>query len=360
MPLLDIFRQLRPLRHDDETKLEAIGKHLTDAERAAVTAAYRQGKLTVHFPTFGVTVITDEAIPQLHALSGDARLQEFAAQLNAQVRQKVQHKLFHRIADNPLKLAALLAPSLSLPAVKEAVLLQLFSPERLHILLVGDTGAEERILRDTAALAPHSSFTLLSRGKTLRDFSMLQAADKGLCCLAHVEHLKKTEQTVLAASMEKGEVHLKGKPAFDSRIRVLASAAPKGGLALAQVPLPHPLLSTFHLVFLLKKGKEELPSPGQLPAADFSLFKEFLQHAASLYVLFPSALEHEVLEFVERIKKKSLLSHSHIISAVISMAKALARMHLADKVGKNELKKAMEIMEQSLAVQAVSAASQSR
>ena len=361
MSFLDLFRQLRPLRHDDQTKLESIGKHLSSEEQDIIYAAYRQRKLAIHFPTFGTGVVTDEAFPQLHLLAAGSHLEELAASINAKVRSKVEHKLFHRIADHPLHLSALLAPHLRIPAAKEAILLQIFSRERFHILLAGDTGAEQQLLHDAAALAPRASAAAFSRKKAAGAvFSALQQADQGLCCLSGLQHLNNSEQAALASAMEKGEAHPRGKPTLDARIKVLAAVSPRKSLAAEALPISAPLLRAFSLIFFLKKGKEDIPDAGQLPAADLALFQDFARFASSVSVQFPSALEHEVLAFVERLQKKSRLSHPHLISAVISMAQALSRMHLADKVGKSELRQAMDIMEQSLAVQNVSAASRSR
>ena len=273
---------------------------------------------------------------------------------------------------------------INVDSLKEALSLQLFSQEPVHVLLIGDPGTGKTVLlRSLAELHPISSFGLGSgtsgaglavtmKGNEVRP-GLLAMADNGLCCIDELNLMDKEDRAPLYSAMEKGFFtydkaghHFK----FDARIRLIATANPAKTRFLGdtpeklreQLPFDAALMSRFHLMFLLRKpGKEEfleiarkIVRSEKAPERPLSiaLAKAYVAKANSLSVELPPSLEKEVTSFILAIKEREQEFVAEItprtVVGLLRLAKASARRELRTTVTKDDLERAKALLLSSL------------
>jgi len=167
-------------------------------------------------------------------------------------------------------------------------------------------------------------------------------------------------------SYDKGGVHKK----FDANVRLLASANPIGDkfrgttrdAIVRQLPFEPALLSRFTLVFLLRKpdlktfmniaGDIVDKNKKQIAPADADFISKYVEYALSLDVDFPKKFKPSVVEFSRQIKQAEerlfFEVSPRLIHGLINLSKAYARMRLANKVTELDVKRAKQLMWDSL------------
>lgn len=384
--LIDFLRSLMPLHKDKKETLEILKGCTKKEDHTAVEKLMQMRKIEVKFTKLGTTVVSDRDFPQLEPVGGaEKEVQHFCSRVNGEIVKSIREELFKELAKDPSKIIQLIAPNIiGLDHVKEAVLLQMFSKEQLHILLLGDpsTGKTD-IIKAASLLMPISSFGLGSgtsgaglavtaKGKEVSK-GLLPMADKGLCCIDELNLMKKTDYASLYNAMEKGFVsydkggnHYK----FDARVNVLATANPKGdkfkGTALkaikSQMPFDAALVSRFHLVFVIKQpdikeikkiAKNIIQKDSfKLKKEDIDIITEFIRYSSLNEIEFSSGFDEKVGSFIENIKKnenKYIIEVSpRLVLGVIRLAKASARIHGRAVVEKDDLAYAERVIDASL------------
>jgi DNA replicative helicase MCM subunit Mcm2 (Cdc46/Mcm family) len=310
----------------------------------------------------------------------------FADAINEKNEEYVKSTTFKEFAPIALSyLSGHLAKQLvGFEAVKEAVAVQLFSAENMHILLLGDPGTgKTEILRSAHDVMPVSSFglgsgtsgaglTVTAKGKQVEK-GLLPMADKGLACIDELNLIKKEDVAGLYNAMEKGFVrydkmgkHMK----FDARVSVLATANPKyskfSGKDKAaikkEIPFEAALLSRFHLVFFIRKHdvKEFVAIAKHIvqdkehgmKAGDIAFLKDYIEAARAIEVNYPKEMEQMVVDFAEHVKKeekKLLIEVSpRIVVGVVRMAKAVARAQMRNSVEEKDVRLVLDIVKKSL------------
>ena len=270
--------------------------------------------------------------------------------------------------------------------IREAVVLQMFAKEKIHILLLGDpsTGKTD-ILRAVNDLAPISSYGLGSgtssagltatiKGKEVTP-GLLPMADNGICCIDELNLMKHQDRGSLLNAMEKGFVsydkankHVK----FDARISVLATANPKGdrfvgkipSTWLKQIPFDPALLTRFHLVFFIRKPNEKefldiakkiiADTTKALEMGDTLFLRDYIEFSQIIEVDFDKKLKEQIVDFAAQLKKdeKDFLVEvsPRTIIGIMRLAKASARMELRHKVEQKDLDKVFKVVKNSLYV----------
>ena len=277
------------------------------------------------------------------------------------------------------------APNLvGLTEIKQAAALQLFSPEPVHILLLGDPGTGKTdIIRASAELSPVSSFGLGSgtsgaglavtvQGKQVLP-GLLPMANGGLCAIDELNLMKKEDYAALYNAMEKGFVsydkggkHYK----FDAKIKLIATANPVGdkfesyGLEQVkkQLPFDSALLSRFHLTFLVKKVSlerfseiaEKLITEDKVKANqnDIWFIKRYIRYTGSLDPKLPHTLAEKVKKFVTDLKENEDKLPFEItprtVIGITRLLKASARIDLRNEIEAKDLDRVFAIIDKTM------------
>ncbi|MFC1742317.1 ATP-binding protein [Nanoarchaeota archaeon] len=387
---MDVVRRMRKLSPDEEDVLEIVDWYATSKQKRVLRGLLKERKVTIEKEDFSMGGLIEKmTLPKLVVLKDLKEVSEFISELNARINEKTRELVFKEFSKSIHdKCSQIIAPHIvGFENVKKSVALQLFSPDRIHLLLLGDPGTgKTQILSAATDLAPVSAMGLGSgtsgvglsvtvKGKEVNK-GLLPMADKGLCAIDELNLMKEESRASLYNAMEKGFVtYDKGGHSykFDARVSVLATANPKGDKFKGkdvvklkqQMPFDAALLSRFHLTFLVRKHDinefKEITKAllkkggGKLSARESKFLKEYVEYARSLgEVKIPKKFEQEIVDFIADIKEnenKYLVEISpRMVVGFSRLAKASARMELRDSVNEYDVKLVKQILRDSLKV----------
>jgi replicative DNA helicase Mcm len=378
------FRFFAPLSKAKKEALKLTEKYLSKKEVKDLKYLVRQKQADIELIKLNLSkeLVDVSVYPKISPKSKDKEIMEFCKALDEKLQSQANQDLFAKTRASAL-ISSIAPHILGFEAVKDAVLLQLFATEKVHILLLGDPGTgKTEILRSAYEFSPISSFglgsgttgvglTISASGKDIQK-GLLPMADNGLCCIDELNLLKTEDVGSLYNAMEKGFVsYTKGGKniRFDARINVLATANPKGDQfsedvkkIKQQLPFDQALLSRFHLVFIVKKPNKEkfLDITKKIIRQDVSVLKDydkqfvkdFVENARKTVVTFDQKFESLITDFISKIKddeKQFLIEiNPRLVVGIINMCKARARMFLRSKVTKEDVEFVLGIVRNSL------------
>lgn len=383
--LLDIIKLVLPLGTDKLKLLAVANKHLEDEDYRTLKYFLKMDKLFGYVHDHGTTVMHPREWVEFKSHVGDDEIQSFIKRINKAIKSAVDEEAFAAFTHHATeKIPKLIANNIvGLDDAKFGGALMLFAREPFHILLLGDPGTgKTEILRAVAALAPKGTFGLGSGSSgvglaaTFKGDELLQGllpqADQGIACIDELNLMKVADRAALYNAMEKGFVsydkggkHVK----LDARVRVLASANPKGDkfvgqgakILQKQVPFQQALLSRFHLVFLIRKpsakelgqiaGQIVRGEKQQLKKGDVSFVQAYAAKMLEKKVEFPKTFEKKIVAFVEHLhgdEDKFLVEVGpRTVVGVVRMAKAYARMQGKAVVEETDLARVLELVRET-------------
>ncbi len=385
---MDVMRRMRKLSSDEENALSSLEWYATDKQRRIVRGLLKERKIAIEHDSIVLGGLIDTLlVPRLIIKKKLPEISESVESINTAIQDKTRSMLFAEFSKSiHSKCSNIIAPKIvGFDLVKKAVALQLFSPERIHILLLGDPGTgKTQLLSAATDLAPISSMGLGSgtsgvglavtvKGKEVIK-GLLPMADGGLCAIDELNLMKEESRASLYNAMEKGFVsYNKGGNSykFDSRISVLATANPKGDKFVGnkvselkkQLPFDAALLSRFHLTFLVRKHtmdefkeitKSLLNKTKQsLTRKEEDFLSDYIKKAKDIgEIKLPKKFEQEIVDFIADIKeneKKYLVEVSpRMVVGFSRMAKASARMELRNTVEEKDVALVKQIVRESL------------
>ena len=374
-----LLRNLSEKEQEDLNKIKDLNL-LSEKELETLEKLMKQRKAEIKWKSLGLSFFTRDENKVPVIFGGD--------ELNNKINSGILGKKFHLFSEKVWDvLPKLIAPEIvGMDDAKKMATLQLFSKERFHILLLGDPGTgKTEILRAASEFAPISSFGLGSGtsgvglsvtviGKEVHP-GLLPMADNGVCCIDELNLMKDGDRASLYNAMEKGFVaYDKGGHhyQFDARIRVLATANPKGDEFVGDcvddfkksLPFDPALLSRFHVVFFVRKPRiEEFIAIAEklvegtsksIKEQDIEFIKNYIKLAEKIDVEFNPQFKNEIKIFAGdiRIHEDELLISvtPRVVVGIMRLALASARMELRKKVEKEDLRRAIEVFEASLKV----------
>lgn len=388
--VLDFLRGFRRLNQSEQHAIDEVEAHGIQDELRSVQKLLKKRKVTIKFKSIKTSkkIGIDVDYPHIIDNTKDPEIQKLVRKLNLEIEDTAHLRAYKRFSGKAFEcISASIAPNIfGYENIKTSVALQLFAPDALHILLLGDPGTgKTQILHSATELSPISSFGLGSgtsgaglavtkRGKKIEK-GLLPNADGGLCAIDELNLMKPSDYGSIYNAMEKGFVtydkggdHLR----FDARVKVLAAANPKGDRFVGnvirvlkdQLPFDSALLGRFHLVYLMRRpGVEDFKSiskkiaRGQkkvTPSEDIAFIKGYIEFSERIEPEFSKDFEDIVSDFSEELKREEdryLVDISpRIIVGLIRLAKARARMKLKRLVEKKDLDLAMELLKHSLEI----------
>ncbi len=357
----DAVMSVRPLNKREQFDLGKFQPYLSDEEFRVVSKLVRQKKVTPHIQKqeFSFLLSGKNLLPQLES---EQDLQE----VNQKIRRKYFEEAYNEFAERAWQvLPQFIAPKVvGMRAEKQAAVLQLFCKDRVHILYFGDSGnGKTQILRSIKGVAPVASFGLASsglavseRGKSVAS-GLLPKADKGICCIDELNLASKADQEALAGAMEEGVVsYVRGGESIkiDAHAHVLAAATTKAKLSS--------LLPKFHLIFFSKPvaptsfgdmvDKILTESSEATNPADALFIRDYVSYALRINPKLPRHVTPIIKKFATSLKEKeSKLPYKitpRVVSGIVELAKASARMDLRGKVENTDLARVFEVVEASV------------
>ncbi len=386
--ILDFARIIMPLSKEKKQHILALKKYLNEEELKYVKQLLKLKRIGISYEKTGVSkeLIEEKPHPEIHLATQDKEVEKNITLINEKIIRKAKeenYKEFSKTAHK--KIPELIAPQIrGFEEIKKTISWQLFCPEIIHVLLLGDPGTgKTEMLISTSQLAPISSYGLGSgtsgvgltgamKGKKFIK-GLLPLADKGICCIDELNLMKPKDRGALLNAMEKGFVtYDKGTShkKLSARVRIQATANPKGDRFIGtridflkeQIPFDPALLSRFHMVFLIRKPDVEefvkitksiiRNDNKTIKAEDIKFIKEYIVFAEKIKVEFDKKLEPIITSFVKEIKKdekKFLIEISpRFVIGIIRMSKAAARIKLKEKVTEEELREVIRTVRKSL------------
>ncbi len=307
-------------------------------------------------------------------------------------------------------LVASIAPSIyGYEEIKLAIALQLFGGVRkvrpdsvttrgdIHIFLVGDPGSgKSQLLKYVTHLAPKARYVVgksasgagmtatVVKDEFMRGWALeagaLVLANKGLCAIDELDKMGKEDRSAMHEVMEQQTVTISKanvQATLYAQTTILAAANPKFGRFDAyesipkQIDIPETLMSRFDLIFPVRdipdKEKDtrlvrhilklhENPDI-QDPPLDAELLRKYIAYAKSnITPKLTKVAEKEIEVFYVGLRSKASKEGENTavpigarqLEALIRLSEASAKIRLADKISKDDTKRAIGIMTKCL------------
>lgn len=385
---IDVIRRMRTLSSEEEKRLESLEWYISKKQIRIIKGLIKERKISLETESVSLFgIVGDVLFPKIVMTTKDMNVINIVSTVNDKISNKMMYILCSELSKNIHdNCAQIIAPNIvGFENAKKAVALQLFSPEHIHILLLGDPGTgKTQILNSAVDLALVSSMGLGSgtsgvglaitvKGKEVIK-GLLPMADNGLCAIDELNLMNEESRASLYNAMEKGFVSYdKGGHSyrFDARVSILATANPKGdkftGKTVAQLkkqlPFDPALLSRFHLTFLVRKHdvyefkkitSAILTKKNQiLNSKEKKFLQEYINKAHSIdHIKLPKRFEQEIIDFIADIKEneqKYLVEISpRMVVGFTRMVTASARMELRKEVETKDVLLVKTIIKESL------------
>jgi len=383
--ILNFMLLLRPFSKPEKEALDAVLPDLPKNSRTAVKKLVKQYKARIARKQMPYSAKITSARHHLVLEAYGEESKEEIAHLNTILIDAIQARITEEFSKNAWeKLQKIFAPHLiGYDDIKKGIMLQIFSKEPVHVLLIGDTGTGKTdVLRAVEEIAPISAFglgsgtsstglTVTVRGKEVKK-GILSLADKGIALIDELNLMKPEDRAGLYNAMEKGFItfdkggyHFK----FDARCAVLASANPKGGnfkgdtaaQTKALMPFEPALISRFHLIYIIRKRTMEqfmkiadsvLVHKESANKTDAEFLKKYIEKAKSIDVYFGESYNATITDFVMKAKKGegrlAIEITPRFVVGLKRMIEASARIDLRSRVEKKDVIRAIDAVSYAL------------
>ena len=389
MALKHLLTKAIPFSKEKKEKFSELEKFLQKKDRDIVEHLLKLGKIKINHLSFGLSknVLFNTDYPHLHTdklRKDDEKLHLEIVRINKLIYNASKEYFFSEFSKTADKsVPKIIAQEIvGMDNVKEAVAIQLFTKEKIHVLLLGDPGTGKTdIIRSAASIAPISSFGLgsgtsgVGLSVTFKGSEMIKGiiplANNGICCIDELNLMKDEDMAALYSAMEKGFItYDKGGKhvTLDAKINVLATANPKTDRFTKweiesikkQIPFDQALMTRFHLVFLIKKpGLEEFKAISKKIVShkdsklesDIIFLKEYIEKARNIEVHVLDDCEEKIVEIANNLKadedKLLFEVNPRIVHGLMRLLKASARMNMRKTATMDDVKRVERIVKAS-------------
>lgn len=391
--IIDTFRSainlvmlLRPLTDNEKSDLKELEEHLSKDEIHLTQKYLKQKRITLVRKNIRYSSLITDKKDHIAIEPKYSDMEDKTAFLNRSIETSIDTEIFGEFKkDAWQRLQKIFANNIvGFESVKKGAILQLFSKDQFHILLLGDPGTGKTdILRASENLAPVSAFGLGSgttnTGLTVTvsgneiSKGILSIADNGIALIDELNLMKKEDRAGLYNAMEKGFItYDKGGHhyRFDARCCVLSSANPKKGKfsgtskkeIAEEIPFDSALLSRFHLIYLIREAtlkqfmeiteKVFSGKKNKISENDCNFIKKYIERAKSHDVAFSVEHNEMIKQFVLEIKEKEkdmLIDITpRFVIGLKRLIEASARVSMKTKPEKEDVWRAMEVFTLSM------------
>ncbi len=294
------FMLLRPLSKKEQWSVDSLKEYISEDSAKKALAAVKQNKAELKYikKGFSFLIANKDLIPQLD--SGEFE------DLNKQIEKEFYATSFKNFAERAWgALPQYIGPNtLGQTEIKQAITLQLFSPEPIKLLILGKINAE--MLTFARKLAP-PEFQIIT------NFSPEKELD--------------FEKPIIT----KTDRQTKHSDKFD--------------------------LLFFTKTAVLKDFEDIAEkiitgSKAKVKDADLEFLKEYIEQAREIEVEIPAHLVEQLKKFIVKLKKEeSELNYSvttDFVAVVVSLCKAAARMEMRSQIDSKDLVRVFDIVEKSI------------
>ena len=386
MNLKQLIFTFRPISTNEKSAIEKTSNYISNKTLNQLNLLVKRKICNINIKPMPYSKLITNIETYPVCISIDPKYNDKITKINNEIKDTLDLKIQEEFKNNLFeKTNSILAPKIiGFDTIKKIVLLQLFSKDQYHILLLGDPGTGKTdILRASENLAPISAFGLGSgtsnTGLTITVIGnevkkgILSLADGGLAIIDELNLMKKEDRAGLYNAMEKGFItydkgghHYK----FPANCSLLCSANPKKDMIIGhdifgikkQMPFEVALLSRFHMIFLTRKQdiKEFMNITDEvltkkhknISKNDADFIKKYIEHAKKINVEFPNKFNDQIKEFILNIKEKENLLLFNItprfVIGIKNLIESSARLELRNCVDKKDVNRVIELYTSAL------------
>ena len=356
----------RPFNKKELLRLSKVEPYLEERELNKLKFFIKQGKAKIKLVRFGWSFLVSGKdilpkavfiMPEKRKFNPDfdveVKTRLWTEELDKKIRKNFFLARFKEFAErSSTAVKEFIAPNLiGLTEIKQAIALQLFSKDPVHILLVGEQGSgKTELLKSAPNLATTSTFAdrdsmnnlIVNLSNKKISQGLLSMASNGLCCIDGLNYIKKKDRIELATAIETNFINynLDGKQhVFDVQASILATTN-------SLENIDKQLLEKFHFVFFVKKVQmeqfsdlaEKLISEEKVKANqnDLLFVKRYVRYGSKLDPKLPPIIADKVKSFVIDLKEKESNLPFEVtpktVVGITKFLKASARMDLREKI----------------------------
>ncbi|MEM2121759.1 MAG: minichromosome maintenance protein MCM [Candidatus Woesearchaeota archaeon] len=395
--------RLRILLEGEELTSTEFSKKLIIGDKIEVTGILKE--LPIKSNTGKQSVNLDFYLEAIHISIKGTTFEEIYSKISEEDIKKITQIA----QQNPFKLMkeAILPNIFGYDVLKEALVLLLFGGVRkerevdfplrgdFHLLLIGDPGtAKSSILSRMSLVAPKSrlisaasatgvGFTAtLVKDEFLKGYALeagaLVLANGGLACIDELDKASDEDRKYLHQAMEQQIITISKaniQETLQCRTTILAAANPKLGRfdfnqpLAQQINLTPPLLNRFDLIFPIQdipdenrdtktaefiiekhiKRNEEYNTE-ENPFFDINFFRKYVAFARqNCFPTLTQASQKMIVDFYvslrKKVQEKTIPITARQIEALIRLSEASAKTRLSDRVTKEDVERAINLLE---------------
>jgi hypothetical protein len=334
-----------------------------------ISSLLHKQKIGIVYKSFGIStqLANDISYPQLHPLV-EENLLEFTEHINSLSQMHARKAIYAQIAFEPISRLTKFFDTKQ--RVFSVLLHQFFSVDPIHICIIADKRCfAETLLEITHSLHPKSAlYKDQNLVPILDDGAMIEQGlfgdfDEGLVCIPQPQKLSDEQKEVLLEVMQNGALirsHKSKVFKIPTNTSIITITHPNTSVFVGkhvslykqQLPLDTDFLENFHITLCVRCQVEGCLAPKSYSETDLEFVQDFIHYAHTKQVIFPKKFDTYIVDWYKLVEsdKKTIIPPitQKVVIGLIRISVAHARMHLRDEVTLDDLKYAMDLIQDTL------------